>query len=148
MPTQEPVRNYPRPPIMEPVPQRIRIEFAEHTIADSTRAQRILETSHPPTYYIPKEDFLRGIWSKSEQHSVCEWKGVATYWSLNLNDRCSLNAGWSYEDPTPDFEAIRGYIAVYSSRVDACFVGEEKVQAQSGTFYGGWINSWIEGPFK
>ena len=144
----ESVWDYPRPPRIEVVPQLIRIEFAGHTIANSSRALRVLETSHPPSYYIPKDDFLRGILIKSDAQSFCEWKGQATYWSIDLNGRREENAAWSYEDPTLDFHSIRGYLAVYASRMDACFVGEEKVVPQKGSFYGGWITSNLIGPFK
>ena len=144
----ESVWDYPRPPRIEPVAQRIRIEFAGHNIADTTRAFRVLETSHPPTYYIPKQDFLRGILIKTEDHSTCEWKGQALYWSIDLNNRLAVNAAWSYEDPLFGFEPIRGYLAVYASRVDACYVGDEKVQPQNGNFYGGWITTNLTGPFK
>lgn len=145
---QESVWFYPRPPRVEPVPQRIRIEFAGHTIADTSRALRVLETSHPPAYYIPKDDFLRGILKKTDHCSVCEFKGTASYWSIELNNRHSENAAWSYENPTFDFEPIRGYLAVYPGRVDACFVEDEKVTPQKGNFYGGWITTNLTGPFK
>lgn len=146
--TPESVHDYPRPPRVEPVSLRIRIEFAGHTIADSTRAFRVLETTHPPTYYIPKEDFLRGILKKTDHHSFCEFKGHATYWSIDLNNKHAENVAWSYEDPTFGFEQIKGHLAVYPARVDACYVGEEKVKPQSGGFYGGWITSNLIGPFK
>jgi len=145
---QESVWSYPRPPRVKPVPQRIRIEFVGHTIADTSRALRVLETSHPPAYYIPKDDFLRGILKKTDHYSVCEFKGTASYWSIELNNRQSENAAWSYENPTFDFESIRGFLAVYPGRVDACFVEDEKVTPQKGNFYGGWITTNLTGPFK
>jgi hypothetical protein len=53
-------------------------------IADTTRAFRVLETSHPPTYYIPKEDVkMEHLSSSSAGGSSCEWKGRASYWDAS-----------------------------------------------------------------
>ncbi len=146
--TQESVWDYPRPPRTEAVPQKVRIVFAGEIIVDSARALRVLETSHPPTYYIPKEDFLPGILTKVTGQTFCEWKGIATYWTLSLNGKSAEKAAWSYETPTPAFNAIQGYIAVYATPMDACFVGDEQIQPQKSNFYGGWITKNLTGPFK
>ncbi len=148
VPVNESVWDYPRPPRVEAVTEKISIHFAGEIIVESTRTLRVLETSHPPTYYIPKEDFLPGILTKASGQTFCEWKGNATYWSFNLNNKDAEKAAWSYENPTPPFKAIQGYIAVYASSMDACFVGDEQVQAQKSGFYGGWITKNLTGPFK
>ncbi len=148
MSANESVWDYPRPPRVEGVPQKIRIDFAGETIVDSGRAQRVLETSHPPSYYIPKEDFLPGTLSQATGQTFCEWKGVATYWTITLNGKSAEKAAWSYESPTPAFLQIQGYIAVYAAPMDACFVGDEQVQPQRSNFYGGWITKNLTGPFK
>lgn len=144
----ESVWDYPRPPRVEVVSEKISIHFAGETIVDSTRTLRVLETSHPSTYYIPKEDFLPGILAKATGQTFCEWKGLATYWTLTLNGKSAEKAAWSYETPTPGFQKIQGYIAVYAAPMDACFVGDEQVQPQSSNFYGGWITKNLTGPFK
>ena len=145
---QESVWNYPRPPKTEPTKKRIRVEFAGEMIADTHRAIRILETSHPPVYYIPRTDLRADLLVPSARRSFCEFKGVASYWSLLVGDQLSEEAAWSYESPSPGYDTIRGHLAFYAHRVDACFVEEERVQAQPGEFYGGWITSDIIGPFK
>lgn len=109
---------------------------------------RVLETSHPPTYYIPRDDVRPEFLQPGSGRSFCEWKGSASYWSVQVGDRRAMNAAWSYESPTPSFAAIQGHLAFYPSRMDACFVDGERVQAQPGDFYGGWITSDLEGPFK
>jgi len=146
--SQESVWNYPRPPKAEPTTKRIRVEFAGEVVADTNRAMRVLETSHPPVYYIPRADVREDLLIPSARRTFCEFKGRASYWSLRVGDELSAEAAWSYESPSPEYEAIRGHLAFYVSRVEACYVGEERVQAQPGEFYGGWVTSDIIGPFK
>lgn len=147
-PGQESVWDYPRPPGVEPVSQRVRIEHRGELIADSTSSYRVLETSHPPVYYLPPQD-IRMEWVESSRHgSFCEWKGHARYHSLHVGSDRVDNAAWSYPNPTLRFEMIAGFLAFYPSKVDACFVGDDRVAAQEGDFYGGWITPNIVGPFK
>jgi uncharacterized protein (DUF427 family) len=145
---RESVWDYPRPPRLEPVPERIRVVFNGKTVADTERAWRVLETSHPPVYYIPLADTVRGAFVKSARSSFCEWKGQASYYGVQADGKESPDAAWGYENPAPAFAAIRDHVAIYAGRMDACYVGDEKVAPQPGAFYGGWITSWIEGPFK
>jgi uncharacterized protein (DUF427 family) len=145
---QESVWDYPRPPRLEEVPQRLQVIFNGETVAETVKAYRVLETSSPPTYYIPPEDVVMHYLSPARLRTQCEWKGVAAYWDLTVNGRSSTEAAWSYPSPTPAFVSIRDYISFYAGRVEACYVGDERVQAQAGDFYGGWITSSIVGPFK
>ena len=145
---QESVWDYPRPPRVEPVDQPIRVVFNGVTIAETVHAMRVLETSHPPVYYIPPEDILMEYLSQTARQTYCEFKSSASYWTVTVGERVSPDAGWSYPSPSPGFEAIKDYIAFYASRVDACFVGDEQATPQAGNFYGGWITSNIIGPFK
>lgn len=144
----ENVWDYPRPPRLEPVGRRVRIVLGGETIVDCADALRVLETSHPPTVYVPPEAFATGVLRPASGSSFCEWKGVARYHDLVAPAAVATRAGWSYERPTRSFVALRDHVAVYPSRVDACFLGDERVQAQEGDFYGGWITSDLEGPFK
>lgn len=144
----EDVWDYPRPPRVEVVPERIRIVVDGVTIADSTRAVRVLETSHPPTYYLPPDDVRMDLVSPGAGTSVCEWKGRATYHALRVGERRIQDAAWSYEQPQPGFETIASYLAFYPGRVDEAWVGDERAVAQEGGFYGGWITSRVRGPFK
>lgn len=147
-PGQESVWDYPRPPRLEPSSKRIRVIFQGITLADSQQTQRVLETSHPPVYYIPPEDIQMQYLHPTQKHSYCEWKGTASYYTLVVGEKQVINVGWYYRDPNANFAAIKDYVAFYPSKVDACYVDEEKVQAQAGDFYGGWITSDIVGPFK
>ncbi|SIQ47559.1 MULTISPECIES: DUF427 domain-containing protein [Acidiphilium] len=147
MPVIENVWDYPRPPRLEPVPLPLRIDFNGTTIAATTEGFRVLETSHPPVYYLPRTAFSCGIEPRSGG-SFCEWKGRASYWSLRQGDRIAVDAAWSYPTPSPSFLPIRDYLAVYAGRVDACFVGDEQVTPQPGGFYGGWVTANLIGPFK
>ena len=144
----ESVWDYPRPPRIESTSRRIRVQFGGEVIADSTRATRILETSHPPVYYIPRDDIRPGVLLPSARSSFCEFKGAASYWTLKVDDQVATDAAWSYEQPSRGYEALRGCLAFYATKVDACFVDEERVQPQAGSFYGGWVTSDIVGPFK
>lgn len=144
----ESVWEYPRPPRVEPVAERIRIVVAGITIANTTRGLRVLETSHPPTYYVPPADVRADLFEPGRGRSVCEWKGAATYHSLVIGDRRVEDVAWSYECPSPGFEDLAGYLAFYPSKVDEAWVGGERARPQPGGFYGGWITGRVRGPFK
>jgi uncharacterized protein (DUF427 family) len=145
---QESVWDYPRPPQLEKVSARLRVIFNGQTIADTASGFRVLETSHPPVYYLPPDDTAQQYLHAAQGSSRCEFKGHARYWSLDVDGKKSTNAGWSYPAPSPGFAGIAGYLAFYASRVDECWVDDERVQPQEGDFYGGWITSRIVGPFK
>jgi uncharacterized protein (DUF427 family) len=147
-PGQESVWDYPRPPRVEPVPERIRVVIDDLTLADTTCAFRVLETAGAPVYYLPPADVRVDLLAPSPHWSVCEWKGEASYWSIALPDRTIPNAAWSYRDPLPGYEAIRDHLAFYAGLVDEAWVGDELAIPQPGGFYGGWITSKIIGPFK
>jgi uncharacterized protein (DUF427 family) len=147
-PDQESVWDYPRPPRLEEFAGRITIELGGRTIASTPRAWRVLETSHPPTYYLPESAFGYGVLRRAGGSSWCEWKGQASYYDLVTDARVAQRAGWTYPHPTQGFSALTGAIAVMPSAVDRCTVNGETVTPQPGDFYGGWINSWIVGPFK
>jgi uncharacterized protein (DUF427 family) len=144
----ESVWDYPRPPRVEASTRSIRVVFAGVTIAETTHAFRVLETSHPPVYYIPPEDARTEYLSLNDNHSYCEFKGRADYYDLTIGDQVSRDAAWFYRAPSPRYQEIRDHIAFYSGRVDACYVDDEQVQAQESDYYGGWITSDIEGPYK
>ena len=143
---QESVWDYPRPPRLEAVTDTLKVLFAGQTVAETRNGYRALETSHPPVYYIPRTD-VRFI-VNALGSSYCEFKGRAEYWSLNVHGALSELAAWSYPDPTHDFVLIADHLAFYASKVDACWVGDERVTPQDGDFYGGWITDRIVGPFK
>lgn len=152
-PGQESVWDYPRPPICVPTNDRIRVVHHGRTVADTTSAVRVLETSQPPAFYVPRTDVDMSLLVASDRRSVCEWKGVAAYWSLVIDDETTgrvvvADAAWSYERPTAAFESITGHLAFYAQVLDECWVGDERVLANPGMFYGGWITSAVVGPFK
>ena len=147
-PGQELVWDYPRPPRIEAVPERIRIVLAGTTVADSTQASRVLETAGAPVYYLPPEDVRTDLLRPSSRTSVCEWKGLARYQSLDVAGRVIPDVAWTYPEPSPGYEAIAGHLAFYASRVDEAWVGDERATPQPGGFYGGWVTSRIVGPIK
>lgn len=139
---------YPRPPRLERTHRRLEIWLGGQKIADTTGAYRVLETSHPPTYYLPPSAFVPGVLVHAPGSSTCEWKGGATYWTLRGGEQVAAAAAWSYEAPTPTFRDMAGFVAVYAGRVDECRVDGETVTPQPGGFYGGWITRDVVGPFK
>lgn len=147
-PGQESVWDYPRPPRVEPVLARVSIELGGRLIADTTRAMRVLETSHPPAYYVPPEDFVAGALVPAEGSSFCEFKGRAAYYDIVGGETVAPGAGWYYPSPSRGFEQIAGFVSVYPGRMDRCTVDGETVTPQEGGFYGGWITANIVGPFK
>lgn len=144
----ESVWDYPRPPALVPCERRVRVELAAITIADSTAALRVLETSHPPTIYIPRADIAAGCIQSAARRSLCEWKGVATYFDVVAGDRREAAAAWAYPQPVGRYEALRDHVAFYPGRMDACWLDDERVLSQPGDFYGGWISAGLRGPFK
>jgi uncharacterized protein (DUF427 family) len=148
-PGQESVWDYPRPPRLERTSSHIVIDLGGVTIADTTDAYRVLETSHPPVFYLPAEAFTGASLKVTRYRaSYCEFKGVADYVTIEAGGRREINVAWTYPDPSPGFEPIAGHLAVYPNRMDACRVDGEIVTAQPGGFYGGWITSKVVGPFK
>jgi uncharacterized protein (DUF427 family) len=147
-PGQESVWDYPRPPRLEEFTGSITIELGGRIVASTDRGWRVLETSHPPTYYLPGTSFAHGVLRRADGNSWCEWKGQATYYDLVTETRVAPQAAWTYRQPSPDFAPISGAIAVMATAVDRCTVNGEQVIPQPGGFYGGWITSWIMGPFK
>ncbi len=147
-PGQESVWDYPRPPRVERTERRVRVVHAGRTVADTTGAWRILETSQPPAFYLPPHDVDLGLLRLAPGTSFCEWKGAATYWDVVVDGAVAEGAAWSYTTPTHTFSAIHDHLAFYPQRVDACFVDDEQVVANDGNFYGGWVTSHVVGPFK
>jgi uncharacterized protein (DUF427 family) len=147
-PGQESVWDYPRPPRVEEVAETITVELGGKTIAATDRAWRVLETSHPPTYYLPRTAFAAGVLRPARGSSWCEWKGQAGYFDLVTPTHTAAAAAWSYPHPTAGFEVIAEAIAVMAAAVDRCTVDGELVSPQPGGFYGGWITSRVVGPFK
>ena len=147
-PGQESVWRYPRPAIAEPTSARIVIEYCGVVVADTRAAVRTLETSHPPSYYIPAADIADGVLRRAQGTSFCEWKGAAAYWDVVIGDAVLSRVGWSYATPTPGFAALRDHVAFYAGPFDRCSVDGETVVPQPGAFYGGWITANLAGPFK
>ena len=144
----ESVWDYPRPPRVEPSTELVEIELGGVVVASTTGSWRVLETSHPPTYYLPRDAFVAGVLREAGGSTWCEWKGQASYFDLVSGDVVATRAAWTYATPTAGFEAIAGAIAVMPGLVDRCTVDGETVVAQEGGFYGGWITSRLVGPFK
>lgn len=144
----ESVWDFPRPPRLEPTPRRIRVVFAGVTVVDTSRALRVLETSHPPTYYVPREDARMDLLEPTPRRSFCEFKGTAHYLTLRVADRVAEDCAWSYSDPMAGFEGLKDHLAFYPGRVDECLVDDEPAKPQPGGFYGGWVTADLRGPFK
>ena len=151
-PGQESVWDFPRPPRVEPVAERIRVVAFGQTIADTIAALRVVETAGAPCYYVPPRDCRLGALSKTSEWTVCEWKGLAFAYDVVIASNVSRGAAWSYPEPLTDldagYERISGYFAFYPAKVDACFVGDEPARPQGGGYYGGWILDRTVGPIK
>jgi uncharacterized protein (DUF427 family) len=145
---QESVWDYPRPPRVEPVSEHISVTHQGMELVSTNQSVRVLETSHPPTYYIPIAEFAEGVLVPVDGQTYCEFKGAASYFDLVVGNERIPRAAWTFENPNKGYEAIANKVALYANKVDQCTVGDELVQAQEGDFYGGWITSNIVGPFK
>jgi uncharacterized protein (DUF427 family) len=147
-PGQESVWAYPRPAIAAPSGAHILIEHAGVIVADTQASIRTLETSHPPSYYIPPADISPGVLRRANGSSFCEWKGAAVYWDVVIGDIVLPGVGWSYPSPSAAFAPLRDHVAFYAAPFDRCSVDGETVSPQPGDFYGGWITGKLAGPFK
>lgn len=147
-PGQESVWDYPRPPRLEETTALLEVVLGGRVVASTRQGWRVLETSHPPTYYLPREAFLDGVLRPTEGASWCEWKGRAAYFDLVTDAATAPHAAWTYPEPSRGFEPIAGAIAVMAAQVDECRVDGEVVTPQPGAFYGGWVTSAIAGPVK
>ncbi|MDJ0640587.1 MAG: DUF427 domain-containing protein [Paracoccaceae bacterium] len=146
-PAVENVQDYPRPPVLEPVPQRLCVIFSGKTVAESTHGLRILETHHAPTYYFPIRD-VRAQLVPAQGTTYCEWKGRAAYFDVHVGGSIAAPAAWSHPEPMPGFAALADHVAFYAGAMDRCFVGDERVIPQPGDFYGGWATSNLRGQIK
>jgi len=144
----ESVWDFPRPPRLERVEWRVRVVHAGATVVDAPHAIRILETSQPPAYYVAAEFVDLDLLEPSEFRTLCEWKGVAEYTDIVVGDQRVADAGWSYSAPTESNEAIGGHWAFYAQKVDECWIDDERVTSNEGSFYGGWVTANVTGPFK
>jgi uncharacterized protein (DUF427 family) len=144
---RENVQAYPRPPALEAVPQRIRIRLGGTVVAETTRALRVLETHHAPTYYLPPQDIAAAL-RPAPGETICEWKGAARYFDVIAGTATAARAAWSYARPAPAFAALAGYVAFYAGLMDEAWVGDLRVLPQPGSFYGGWITANLDGRIK
>jgi uncharacterized protein (DUF427 family) len=147
-PGPESVWDYPRPPRIEPTARRLAVIVAGHTVAETSTAFRVLETSHPPVYYFPPADVDAMALRPVDGSTTCEWKGHARYFDVVVGTLIRRRAAWSYPQPTAETAVIRDYIAFYAGRADLCTVDGQPVTPQPGGFYGGWITPDLVGPFK
>jgi uncharacterized protein (DUF427 family) len=144
---RENVQSYPRPPALEPVPQRIIIRLGGVLVAETTSALRVLETHHAPTYYLPTEHIMATL-RPVQGSSYCEWKGVARYYDVLSGDTIAPRAAWAYDRPTAGFVGLAGYVAFYAAKMDEAWVGGLRVIPQPGDFYGGWVTPNLNGQIK
>jgi uncharacterized protein (DUF427 family) len=144
----ESVWDYPRPPRVERVEWRVRVVHAGGTVVDAPHALRVLETSHPPSYYVAAEFVDLDVLVPSSRRSLCEWKGVAEYADLVIADAVVRDVAWTYPSPTPRFGDLVDHWAFYAQKLDQCFIDDEQVTSSEGSFYGGWATVNVTGPFK
>jgi uncharacterized protein (DUF427 family) len=147
-PGQESVWSYPRPAVAEPSQRHLKIVHRDVIIAETHKAIRTLETSHPPSYYFPPGDIAPSVLRPSRRRSFCEWKGEAIYFDVVVGEETLRDVAWSYPDPSPTFRSLRNHVAFYAWPFEGCFIDDERVRPQPGNFYGGWITSDVAGPFK
>lgn len=145
----ESVWDYPRPPKLESIEKELTVVHNGETIAETQNGWRVLETSHPPNYYFPREDVDMSYLSIVDGYTtMCEWKGKAHYFDIHIGEELAEKAAWTYPEPLSNFSDLKDAVAFFASRVDECYVDGERVTPQPGSFYGGWITERIEGPFK
>jgi uncharacterized protein (DUF427 family) len=133
---------------VERVDWRVRVIHAGATVVDAPHALRVLETSQPPAYYVAAEFVDLDAMAPSPRRTICEWKGVAEYAHVVIGDLVVRDAAWTYPRPTAAFAALVHHWAFYAQQVDQCFIDDEQVTSNEGSFYGGWVTANVTGPFK
>ena len=144
----ESVWDYPRPPALRASRAAIEVWLGDEPVCRTDRSWQVLETSHPPTYYLPRSAFVPGALREASGSSYCEWKGAASYLDVVGGERVAARAAWWYPDPAPAYAALAGDVALYAGPMDRVLVDGEIVVPQPGGFYGGWITGSVSGPFK
>jgi uncharacterized protein (DUF427 family) len=144
----ESVWDYPRPPRVEPSARPVRVELGGTVVAASDRALRVLETSHPPTIYVPPQDVAPGVLVPVGGTTWCEWKGSAAYFDVVAGGVRAERAAWAFPSPVAAYAELADYVSFYPGRMDGAWLGDERVEAQEGDFYGGWRTRDLVGPFK
>lgn len=147
-PGQESVWDYPRPAILEDTAKHLKVICQGIVLAETNQGKRVLETSHPPTYYFPPEHIKLEYLTETPKKGLCEWKGRYEYYDIRIGETVIHYGAWRYYEPTPEFAPIQTYYGFFAGLMDACYVDTEQVVPQSGDFYGGWITADIVGPFK
>lgn len=147
-PPPESVWDYPRPPAVRHSRETVEVHFGGQLVARSTESVQVLETTHPPTYYLPRSSFVEGVLRPVSGSTACEFKGRADYFDVHAGGRVGRRAAWHYPEPVAGYEALLDHVAVMPAVMDACYVDGERVRPQEGGFYGGWITSRVQGPFK
>lgn len=147
-PGQESAWSFPRPALAERTTRHLTVVFCGRVVAETRRGWRVLETSHPPTYYFPPDDVAAACLRPASGDTHCEWKGAARYFDVIAGDGVAASAAWTYPNPDATFRSIRGHIAFYAAAMEGCWVDGEQARPQEGGFYGGWITSHVAGPFK
>lgn len=147
-PGQESVWDYPRPPRLERSSRHVVVRLGGEVVAATRAAWRVLETSHPPAFYLPPGDIRPGSLVASTRRSWCEYKGEAVYWTVSCGGQVRRDAAWSYPRPSPGYEAMAGAVSFYPAEMDECLLDGEQVRSQAGGFYGGWVTDDVVGPFK
>ena len=145
-PGEESVWDFPRPPALEAVPEVLEVRCGATIVARSTAAMRVCETAGAPTYYFPPGDVLVSL-SEVPGESLCEWKGLARQFAVDVDGAPEGAVAWCYAETFPEFRTIAGWYAFYATKLD-CFVGDERVEPQPGGYYGGWVTKRLKGPIK
>jgi uncharacterized protein (DUF427 family) len=147
-PGQESVWDYPRPPVIRASDEEIIVILGGVEICETRTSWRMLETGHPPTYYLPRSAFIEGSLRSAPGISFCEWKGRAAYLDVIGGGKIAARGAWYYPHPNARYAAIDDHVGIYAGAMDECLVDGERVVPQPGSYYGGWITSTVTGPFK
>jgi uncharacterized protein (DUF427 family) len=100
-------------------PHRVVVSFAGEVIADTHHALSLQEANYPAVLYIPRADANMRLLRRTTDTTHCPYKGDASYFTIVVRGRESVNAVWSYERPHLAMAEIDHHLAFYPDRVDA-----------------------------
>jgi uncharacterized protein (DUF427 family) len=111
--------------------RRVRVVFADVTVADSKHVMLLHEFGRLPVFYFPLDDVRMDLMEESEYRTHSPLKGEASYGTLRVGDRIAEHAAWSYFQPLPEGPQLKGYVAFYWDQMDAWFEEEQQVFAHA-----------------
>lgn len=134
----EPVTVHPRDPYTRvdilASSRHVQVAVDGVTVAASRQPRLLFETGLPTRYYLPLTDVRQELLQPSDSHSMCPYKGTASYWSLEVGGTLHRDLVWTYPAPLLESVKIAGLACFYNEKVDLTVdgVAQERPRTKFG----------------